>query len=494
MKFKLKFWEKEKEPQKRPPLRRRGYHVGGRVSYLPKWLTSPTKPNEDIKQSLHVMQARCRESLQNNPYIKRALSLVYANVVGPNGPVLQSKAVNGKGKDYKPARTAIENAWRRWGKKGSPDATHTKTWNGMLQEFWRQLFIDGEYLAIESLTAENPYGLKLQVIDPMLLDNDHEMDFKDGRFIKQGIEYNQAGRPLAYYILDEDPQQQYYAKGKSHKRIPASRVHHCFLPNFVNQRRGVPLVITILQRLVMMGKYEEAELVAALIGSSTMGIWEDNAENVGYEGTGEDDEGYNFEVEPGMFAKAPHGTKLNVFDPQHPNAAYEVFLKILLREVASGLDLSYATLANDYSDANYSSLRQAQLTDQEIWKIMQNFMIENFVEQVFSSFIENALVLQSISIGNRPLANDFMRFSEHRWRPKRWGWVDPKKEMDAIDIGLRNRIISPQQVILEKGDDPQEVIEQWEEWLELTKNLPEPAPAGFLTPGESDEEESDSED
>jgi len=461
--------------------RKRAYHSAKTIPYLSSWISSPINPNTDIKQGLNSLRARSREAVQNNSFIRKFLSEVKINVVGEVGPILQSRVFGPGTKADTKARDAIEQAWKEWGEFGSPDVTGTKTWLSMLNEFWQQILMDGEYIAIEVYNNENDFGFQLQVIDPMLLDITYSDKLTGGRYIKESIEYNAVGKPLAYHFLSgEDSEDNYIYHGKAYKKVIASRVYHVFLPDFVNQRRGVPAVACALLRLGMLDGYTEAELVAARIGASKFGVWTDGENGEEYTGDGTDDAGeYVTSGAPGEFIKAPHGAKLDLFDPKHPNSGYSQFTSDLLREVSSGLNASYAEISNNYSDANYSSLRQALLSQQGLWKVWQQWMIDFFTSRVYKSFVTLSHAQRLIKVNNAPLRHDIKGYLIHTWQPKRWPWVDPLKEMNANKVAIDNYISSPQSIIREKGGDPEDVLNEfslWKEQLEA-RGLPVPIPA-----------------
>jgi len=453
--------------------KQRAYNSAQKISYLQNWVSAPTKPNQDIKNGLLSLRARSREAVQNNSFVRRFLALCKSNIIGDQGFQFQSKIAFPDGKPDDAARKTIETAWKDWGQYGSPDVTGTKTLLQMCNDFIQQIFMDGEYLAIEVYNNNNPYGYQLQVIDPMQLDVLYSENLTGGRYIRESIEYDRHGKPLYYHILTDDNADYYNARtGKHYQKIKANRVYHCFLADFVNQRRGVPIFACSLLRLGMLDGYTEAELVAARLGATTMGVWYDNVDGVGYDGDQKTDDGdYVAAASPGEFIKAPNGTRLDVFDPNHPNSGYSQFTSDLLREIASGLNVSYASLSNNYSDANYSSLRQAAIVEQDMWRTFQRWAIDHFIERLFKSWASHSLATGAITINGRRPSFDENYYMPHSWQPKRWQWVDPQKEMNAHTKAIDYCISSPQEIIRQKGRDPDEVLDEIRNWQEQLNTM-----------------------
>ena len=462
---------------------KRAYQSAQNIPYLSNWINSPTNPNVDIKQGLNSLRARSREAVQNSSYVRQFIRLYKSNIVGNDGFVLQSKTTLPSGKSDKASRLAIEKAWKKWGEYGSPDVTGTKTWMQIQNEFVQQVLMDGEYIAIEVPTKRNEFGFQLQVIDPMMLDISYSDTLKNGRYIKESIEYNSLGRPIAYHFIVANEETDHYTlHGRHYKRVDAKRVYHCFLSDFVNQRRGVPTVASALLRIGMLDGYTEAELVAARVGAATIGVWSDNKEGDSYTGESRDESGdFVSSAAPGDFIKAPNGAKLDIWDPTHPNSGYSQFTKDLLREISSGVGVGYSGLSNNYSEANYASMRLERLTEQDAWKPWQEWMISHFVKRVFTSFLKQSYALQKIKIGNVPLKHDIEGYLEHTWQPKRWAHVDPSKEEKANEMALSARTTSPQKIIRERGEDPDDVLDEWEEWFsQLEERNIKPSEEGFF--------------
>ena len=60
-------------------------------------------------------------------------------------------------------------------------------------------------------------------------------------------------------------------------------------------------------------------------------------------------------VEAGSFVSLPNGVDFKAFDPDHPTSQFESFVKSILRQIASGLNVPYNELANDLEGVSYSS-------------------------------------------------------------------------------------------------------------------------------------------
>ena len=162
------------------------------------------------------------------------------------------------------------------------------------------------------------------------------------------------------------------------------------------------------------------------------------------------------EVSPGQFERLPPGLDFKPFDPQHPTTAFDSFIKAMLRGSSAGLGVSYHELSHDLSSANYSSLRQGALGDQDEWRQDQNDLIEEFCQPVFEAWLSMALLTQTVTL---PVSK-FDKFNAATWRPRGWSWVDPKSEMAANGDALDRKLTSHRRICAQNGIDFEELLDE----------------------------------
>ena len=119
--------------------------------------------------------------------------------------------------------------------------------------------------------------------------------------------------------------------------------------------------------------------------------------------------------------------------------------------------MSYTSLANDLEGVSYSSIRQGALEDRDQWKIVQDFLIQHFVEPVYRAFL---MSIMENSVINIPPSR-FDKFAEATvFRARGFQWVDPLKEMNASVVGLQNGLLSMQDIANQQGRDVEEIFDQ----------------------------------
>lgn len=434
------------------PKRKKFYNAAQISRLTSSWTTTQSTTTEELKSSLRVIRARARDLGRNSDYVNRFFNLVQVNVVGSAGVGLQSKVVNSNDMSDDKANQKLESGWKEWGAKGICEITKTMTWLDCQKMVAVSFARDGEILIRKHRGKNiNKFGFAIELIDPDRLDENFNKPLGNGREIRLGIEYDSIGVPVAYHIFKKHPATTVMPRER--ERVPADDIEHLFIVERVGQERGVPRLVTAMARLKMLDGYEEAELVAARTAAATMGILV-NPDSDFAEDDDDDVTEVTFDAEPGTFKTAPDGFDMKMFDPNHPNSAFADFEKAILRGIASGLNVSYVSLANDLEGVSYSSIRQGELADRDNWRVLQSWLIQHFITPIWEAWLEEALFSRSI---NLPYPK-YEKFNKPAWQPRGWAWVDPSKEISANKEAVKAGFKSVSDIITEQGKDPEEVF------------------------------------
>lgn len=441
---------------RKKPLKKRAYAGANQGRLFSDFVASSRSADEEIKGALKVLRNRCRDLTRNNAYARRFISLAKANTVGDRGVTLQVKARNDNGAMDNLGNDSIEIAWKRWGRMGQCSVDGKISWVDAQRLFIENLVRDGEVL-VRLVKYPNDFRFALEFIESDLLDEEYNVTLPNGHRIRMGVELDSFNRPVAYHLFTAHPgDNSTMWMGKSYNRIPADKMIHAFLPERAMQTRGAPWMSPVIADLKMLNGYREAELVAARVGASKMGFFTSPTGD-GFTPDDTDNKVPIMEAEPGTFHQLPDGVNFTQFDPTHPTTAFADFEKAILRGIASGLGVSYTSLANDLEGVSYSSIRQGALEDRDQWKIVQDFLIQHFVEPVYRAFL---MSIMENSVINIP-ASRFDKFAEATvFRARGFQWVDPLKEMNAAVVGLQNGLLSMQDIANQQGRDVEEIFDQ----------------------------------
>jgi len=239
------------------------------------------------------------------------------------------------------------------------------------------------------------------------------------------------------------------------------------MPLRAGQTRGEPWMAPAISAIKQLGALREAAVINARIGASKMGFFTSPAGD-GFVADDMDGAVPIMDAEPGTFHQLPQGVDFTSFDPQYPSNEFESFHKAVLKGIASGLNVSYTSISNDLEATSYSSIRQGALEERDAYKNMQNFVAEHFVRPIYESWLASAMEVGSLPLPLTTFAK-FANASEFRGRA--WSWVDPQKEMTAAVMGMKNGILSLQDVAGQYGKDTEELLAQIQKDKELAEQF-----------------------
>ncbi len=445
--------------KKKPTLMKREYSAANVSRLFNDFKDSNRSADSELQPVMRRLRNRSRDLARNNEYVKRYLYLLKTNVIGDRGFTLQVKAQNATGMLDEIGNQAVEGSFKAWGKVGRCTVDGKLSWIDAQKMAIEGLARDGEVFIVKHRNTAFRDSFAIEFIEPDRVDETLSRQTSNGNEIRMGVEFDKFRRPVAYHMLSYHPGDYDYATSSvspKHIRVPADRVIHLFMPIRAGQTRGEPWTAGALSALKQLAGFREAAVVNARVGASKMGFFTSPAGD-GFAADAMDQNVPIMDAEPGSFHQLPTGVSFTSFDPQFPSNEFDAFHKSVLKGIASGLGVSYTSLSNDLEATSYSSIRQGALEERDFYRQIQQFMMEHFVRPIYESWLESAMELNSFDIPMR----QFDRFADSsEFRGKAWSWVDPQKEMNAAILGLKNGILSLQDVASQYGKDVEELLGQ----------------------------------
>lgn len=432
------------------------------------WIIAPLSADAALRGKLSSLRSRCRDLERNNEWARGFLRTLENNVVGEAGIALQMR-IKEVGRDGAErfdeiANDRIETAWWQWGRKGKCTICGRHSWRDVQRIVVRCLGRDGEILIRK---IRNRDGLRLQIIEADLLDENANFTASNGNEVRFGVEIDGNRAVVAYHLLGRHPGDTDFHAGAGQRVIvPAADVIHLFLSERPDQSRGIPWLVASMVRLKMLDGYAEAELVAARTGAAKMGFFTKSTPD-GWDGEIDGDGNLSMDASPGTIEELPPGVDFKSWASDHPNSGYGDFVKSGLRGVASSLGISYNTLSSDLEGVNYSSIRAGLIEEREVWKAIQRFLIEHMCEDVFSEWLSLELLSGRLGL---PYEKKW-KFDVPEFQGRRWSWVDPKKDMEAAILAIRSGQTSLRRVVSEQGGDIYDVLRSQKADAELAASL-----------------------
>jgi lambda family phage portal protein len=425
--------------------------MGGRLTM--DWIASILSADQEIKGNMRLLRARARELSRNNPVAKSYLKLLTANVLGEKGIGYQAQVRNNDKTLNAAFNDKIEDAWCEWCKRGNCTVDGKMSFRALQNLVLKNIATDGEVFVRMVRGFNNKHRFAIQLFDADQVDHlFSRYASRQENEIRMGIEMDEWGRPVAYHVNLKHPSDM--GGSLLRERIPADQILHLYDPERVNQTRGITWYHPCMVEMRMLGGYVEAELVAARTGAAKMGFLK-TIDASGFTEPNPDAK-YRIEAQPGVIEQLPPGVEFQAWSPEHPASAFPMFVKAMLRFVASSLGVSYNALASDLEGVNYSSMRSGLLVERDQWKMLQSFMKEQMLQPIFESWISMALLSAALVLDSR----DPSRFLAGKWEPRGWMWVDPLKDVQSGILGIGAGLTSRANLISEQGGDVEEVFEQ----------------------------------
>lgn len=451
-------------------------------------------PNTLVSKGAIALRNQVRYLERNHDLVRGALNTLVVNTVGPQGIGVEFQPRRMDGAIHTEYAGLLAAAWRDWCRR--PEVTHRHTWAKTQRLLARTWLRDGEGLA-QRLIGPVPFldhgtvvPYSLELMEPDLL----PMDYDEGDRIRQGIERNAWGRPVAYHLYREHPGEIHrFIRSSDLKRVPADRMLHLALLERIGQLRGVSDFATVIARLEDIKDYEESERIAAKVAAMlTAYVKRQAPSEEGYIGPATDEAGNaiprDIALQPGMVIDTlVAGEEIGLIDSKRPNPNLVTFRQGQLRAVAAGISASYSSISRDYG-GTYSSQRQ-ELVEQWIhYAALTDEFVGMAVQPVVEDFIA-AAHLSGVAVMPRDLkpgTHDDVLFVAPSMP-----WIDPLKEAMANLALAQAGFASEVEIIRRRGGNPDTVLEQIAEWrrradekkLRFNSNVAHQATGGTGTAG-----------
>lgn len=404
------------------------------------WRTQPTSANTEIYAGLSELRNRSRDLVRNNPYARKAMRVIPANVVGtgiwPMMRVGKSEAAQKKLREF----------WRKWATTTRCDFDGRKTMAKIQNLSFRSMLESGEVLLRK--VYEKGIGLQIQVIESDHLDTSKDgYEIEDG-FVRQGIQFSKSGRRIGYWIWENHPGDNRMSLKSTSTLVPSSDIIHLYQEERPGQLRGVPLGTASMLRMRDFDDYEDAQLVRQKI-AACFAIFITSEQHGAPSGV---DDGDSLErVEPGMIERLRPGETVSFGTP--PNSeGYSDYTRKVLQGIAAGYDTTYEALTGDLTGVNFSSGRMGHIEFQRLVEEWQDLLlIPVLCNGIWDWFLDYALIMGIIK--NKEDV-------ECSWTAPRREFVDPLKEIKALIEEVRAGLKSWQEAVRSLGYDPEEVMKQ----------------------------------
>jgi len=475
---------KKRATEPRKPGRRA--YEGAAPGRLAGWNLPNTDPNAELSGGLEALRKASRDLDRNNPWGRRIID-AWVNALVADGIrptiVLHTGKLDANGKPIRDreAESKVYDLWERWGR--SPVAGSSMDIYGYQRALARSMLLDGDGLTRfrPRFPADMPGlpPLKLQLLESDLLPVSLTQTVGNSlNRIYCGIEYDAIGEKVAYHLYSEHPGALLVggnANPYETTRTLANEILHVFETLRPNQVRGIPLMSPVILALWDLHGYTDnirvnARAAAAMVATVDGGD-PDEIPALSNGGTDEDAEytGATYangdpveSLESGTVIYAPDGRTITVHQPNAPQGV-DVFLQASLREIASGVGLSYNVLSGDMGDSSFAQAKLGLIEQsRRITSTRRTVFVPMALDPIWRRFIDAAITARLL-----PNRSDLYRV---RWSDPRQQAADRKDEAEAARLEVRCGFRSLDEVVeSDYGRDPDEVRAERAAALEADK-------------------------
>lgn len=514
-----------------------GYSQGG-ASHEKSWAKDfnddSFSPQDDIDQNLNTLRSRSRMLEMTAPLAAAAINTTATKTVGSGlylKPCLDYEFLGMTKEEAEEWERNTEREFALWAESKHCDATNVHTFYEMQELIFRGMLSNGDGIGLvkyDNPTKFMPYSLRLHIIEsdrlctPMYASENVKRVFNyistegvnndNGNRIVNGIEIDDDGKKVAYWICNRYPEEYMRLRSKPQewvrieaygKRTGNPNVLHLYTATRASAYRGVPLLAPVIESLKQLTRYSDAEIMAAVIsGMFTVFVKSNGASssnpfgNVANPFAGN---GGETEAEPprrsavdelgignGMINILEEGEDISFANPTRPNSNYDAFIVSVYKQIGAALEIPYEVLLKSFN-SSYSASRAALLEAAEMFKKRRIYLQDDFCQPTYEMWLAEA-----VAIGRIKCKGFFTDPLIHKaWCAAKWNStatipvLDPTKEVQAakmrVEEGFSTR---EQETVALNGGDYKSNVEQLLRENEKLVEANAPLKGGAETPND----------
>lgn len=432
------------------------------------------------------IREQARHLEQNHDLARAVLRVLVNSTVGSAGIQVEPTPLRADGSVDEVLAQAMLEVWDEWGE--APEVTRQLSWPKCQRLLARTKFRDGEALA-RFIGANMPIRhatdipLSLELLEPDFLPLGHDTEYQ-GRKVKDGIELNGWGQPIAFWLYRGHPGEYdgSLIPWSQLSRIDASDILHLVQRDRLHQRRGMSEFAAVIERFDHLKDYETSETIAAKVAASmgaaikkgTPDLYQDDTDSEG-EVTPRD-----LKFRPGMiFDDLLPGESIEMIGNNgRPNAQLIDFRNSLLKAATSGMGASYSAVSRVY-DGNYSARRQELVDVWVDYAVLSQDLAAELVRPVYRRVLTAALAVGRLRL---PADMPLRRALQAMYVLPSMPWIDPAKEAGAWQTLIQQGLASGPEIVRKRGRSPADILREEVLWREQWRAAGEPLPTGQAAP------------
>lgn len=443
------------------------------------WNPLSSSPTSDINANRPELVSRSQSLyMGGNPLATSAINTARTNIIGAGlklKPKLDAEVLGLTPKEAAKKGREIKRKFALWANSKLCDIARRNNFYDMQDIMFVGCLLNGDSWAAIKWRKPMPrmrFALRLQLFEADRVSNPESYEVagiapgnvvtrnrENGNRIVSGVEIDSDGAVVAYWICNRYPYDptNLYELPKWHRVEAADPVTGML--NVIqlcnderpDQYRGVPYLAPVIEQLKQVGRYTDAELMAAIIKAFFTIFFEEtvpghNGDPVGEALNTREKVSLNpddFELGQGTMNALPYGYKVTTVDGSRTLSTFDPFMNSLFTQIGAALEQPKEVITKAFT-SSYTAARAALLQAWAAFKMRREWFIRDFNQPIYEIWLAEQVATGYIE------AEGFFddELVRQAWCAAEWygpvmGVLDPVKEVQGagmrIDLGLSTR-------------------------------------------------------
>jgi lambda family phage portal protein len=445
-----------------------GYSHGGAstsATWAERYHSESLSPKSDIEMNRKLLRERTRDLAMNAPIATAAINSTRTNCVGTGlkpKPKIDYEFLGITREEAARLQRIIKKEFALWAENTLCDVCDLNNFYELQQVAFNDWLKNGEEFVLLSYDKPEtymPYTLRLRLVSadrvctPGSLNGEYDgYDIKNenGNDIMNGVEIDQSGKAVAYYICSNFPGE-YSTKiprwtrvEKRGKRTGNPNILHIFNADIAEQYRGVPYLAPVITSIKQLTRYTEAEIMAAVI-NSMFALFVSTESGDDIDGFGGDDDGWEvpdkeneIKLGSGTINFLKEGEKIQPVESAHPSGNYDQFVNAFTTMIGAALEISPEVLMKKFSN-NFSASKGALNETWRAFSMRRKWFVDDFCQEVYELWFAEAVSIgriQAPGFFTDPLIRK--AYTNATWTGPAQGCLNPVQEVNAAVTRITN--------------------------------------------------------
>lgn len=450
---------KRETARKKISLLNSGYGNHGANSFKKSvigWVYGGGSHREDIEEHVSTLRQRSRDLYYGGSELATgAVKRLRTNIAGTGlhlKSTLDEEILGITEEEARSLEKTIEKEFAYWAEGLDCDLERLDNFYQLQQLVLLNALLSGDAFAVmtETERKNSIYSLRINLVEA------DRVSTPDNQVVNplfcEGVEKNKTGEVVAYHISKFHPLSFQDRQPREWVRVEAyggktgrRNILHIMNRERIGQVRGVPFLSPVIETIKQLGRYTEAEVMAAVVnglfavfiekGDTSGGMPVGSSVPEEMQADAEDEN--SIEIGYGSVTELAEGEKANAITPGRPNSNFDPFVMALIKQIGAALEIPYEILVMAFTN-NYSASRAAILEFFKTIKMYRAWFVTDFCQPVYEEWLSEAVARGRI---NAPgfFADPVIRkaYCSAEWNEPSTGQLDPEKEVKAAELRVQ---------------------------------------------------------